>query len=629
MNATTDVAHEHNTLAPIHLRLANEHLHDIFLALSLIDTPSLDRPQGWFLSVNGVCRLWREIALHSAELWARSAGSFPSRRMTDLALARASRFLLRLTGHYEDHEGPGYVLTPYQLSLVESHAKRLRSLVHDDYSDWSGAFYRVRAFPELLTARIWDDSGPDMWNRPIDAPKLQCLYLNNGLVPFNAPQLRYLHVDMDNVTWREERTFSTSDDSPMSDSREAIPRVFPTREIIAALQRSPNLERLIVTNMPELIDEDLPSVQDLHAELSALRGLHMSGNSKATGDLWQRLCVPSEAQVFVDTIPSDFVLFLHKSSILPSMQDLLNSSVYDSVRLSMSPAQDLVFQLWSSEEGGSDGLDFAASLHLTESTPGAAFTIKYSINQGDRLTFEDFLEEESKRLTYDMYRNPDPYIRYLTKVADVFYFRMMHLLQTFDSPTIRNVDLTDYPYGDQRQHVYHGVPSTSDYDKPDASVLHLFRPPDNYHLPQTNLILNWDFLRNLKSRSRSNAPDRLPGFYVSNSVRELTIVNFPCASFPCWKRHDYEYNEKAWDDLCNVCLTSFRYRLKEGVPPLILKLAESSSDMSNMERSEEPVYKHTIPGSYEDAVRAVTEKGYQQIAPFVSDFVDVRIHSWL
>ncbi|VDB87243.1 unnamed protein product [Peniophora sp. CBMAI 1063] len=173
-------AHEHNTLAPIHLSLANEHLRDIFLALSFLDTPSLERPHGWFIQVNGVCRLWREIALNFAELWARNAGSFLSRRMADLAIARAGRSLLSFAGHYEDHEGPGYVLTKYQLSLVEAHAKRLRSLVHDDYVDWFRMFNRVRAFPELVTARIWDDSGPYMWNEHIDTPKLECLYLNNA-----------------------------------------------------------------------------------------------------------------------------------------------------------------------------------------------------------------------------------------------------------------------------------------------------------------------------------------------------------------------------------------------------------------------------------------------------------------
>ena len=55
MNSTITAAREHNTLALIHRKLANEHIRDIFIALSLIDTPSLARPQGWFPQVNGVC----------------------------------------------------------------------------------------------------------------------------------------------------------------------------------------------------------------------------------------------------------------------------------------------------------------------------------------------------------------------------------------------------------------------------------------------------------------------------------------------------------------------------------------------------------------------------------------------
>ncbi|VDB84987.1 unnamed protein product [Peniophora sp. CBMAI 1063] len=617
-------AREHNTLAPIHVHLANEHLQEIFLALSLIDAPSLERPQGWYLQVNGICHIWREIALNFRGLWARNAGSFPSRRMTDLAIERAGAHHLSFVGHFKDHDGPGYVLSDYQLSLVETRTEKLRSLVHELYTDWAELFYRVQTLPELVTARICDDSGPDMWKGAIGAPQLECLYLNNGLIPFNAPRLRYLHIDMDNFNWREGPRSRRSDDEPMSDSCEAIPRVFPTREVIALLQRSPGLERLIITNMPELQDTNIPSVHDLHAELPNLRGLHLGGNSEATGDLWQRLRhVPSDVQVFIDTVHSFRVLYGGNASILDAMHDFLNSPAYDSVRLSMDGSHDLLFQLWSSKERGSAALELPASLRLTESTPGAALTIRYHVWLYAPL-FEDFIEEEKRQLTREWARNEDPYERYRSRVAKEFYNCMATILNKFDASAITNVDLTDIPFGDQQ--FYPFVVLTSAYEKPDKAIVRLFRSPDVPSSPQISLTLNWDFLRNLQSNSRSNAPDRLLGFYIPNSVRELTIVNFPCASFPHWKRYDDEHNEKAWNALRNVCSKSFQHRLEEGVPPLVLKLAESSSEMSNMERSEEPKYKHMTHDSYEDAVRAVTDKGYRQIASFVAEFADLRIH---
>ncbi|KZV73571.1 hypothetical protein PENSPDRAFT_749982 [Peniophora sp. CONT] len=282
MNDAIRAAREHNTRSSIHRKLSIETLCGVFLALALLDVPSLMRPQGWYLQINGVCHRWREVAVNYAELWARSAGSFPSELMTDLAIHRAHLVDLSLDGHCEDYHGSGHVLTPYQIKLIEKHAARLRSFVHDTYTEWSDVLYRVKVFPKLEMARIWDESGPCVWTDLIDTPSLHGLYMNNALIPFNAPTLRHLRIDMDNLDWRRSSDIFSSDE-PMNEGCQAIPRLFPTIEFIAFLQRSPQLERLIVTDMPELLSEYLPSAPELYVELPQLRVLHLGGEVVGDG----------------------------------------------------------------------------------------------------------------------------------------------------------------------------------------------------------------------------------------------------------------------------------------------------------------------------------------------------------
>ncbi|KZV72349.1 hypothetical protein PENSPDRAFT_683736 [Peniophora sp. CONT] len=614
MNDFIRTAREHNTFAHIHRKLSNENLCDIFLALASLDTPSIVNPKGWYNQVNGVCHLWREAAVHCAELWARSAGSFPSLRMTDLVIQRAGASLLSLNGHFEDHAGPGYVLTDYQLSLVEMHAARLRSLVHDEYTAWSELFYCLRALPELEMASIWDESGPDEWDECIDAPRLHCLYMNNALIPFNTPSLRYLRVDMDNVYWRSGRdVFNTSE--PFIEGCEAIPRVFPTREFIAFLQRSPLLERLIVTNMPLLLAERLPIPSDLYADLPHLRSLHLGGKSWAMGDLWQRLRTPPDVQVFIDTDYLDGETNLDLA-LREVVQRHLELPAYDSLRLGMTPSYDLLFQTWASEACSTPGLDLLTSLDLTTPISGAAFTLRLPV--GTRELLATFIDGEPPMTPskFSFVKTiEDPFLRFQDNVARDFFSRTNTIMSWLEFPTLAFIDLTDLPYVEHGESGFWGQSS-----QPDGCLTRLYSSLSA--LRRREVVLSWSLFIRLSQF-------RLNNFYMPNdSVRTLTLVNFPCAAFPHGKRYDEEFNEKAWDVLQKFFTRYFispdRYRDH----PVSLRLAESASDMSNMERSEEPPYEHTISGSYEDAVRTVTEKGYQRIAPFMSSFEDLRIHTW-
>ncbi|KZV60576.1 hypothetical protein PENSPDRAFT_337009 [Peniophora sp. CONT] len=646
-NAVIDAAREYNTLALIHRRLSNENLCAIFLALSLLDTPSLARPQGWFLQVNGICHFWREVALHYPELWARSAGSFPSRLMTDLAIQRAGVSVLGFNGHFEDHEGPGYVLTDYQLSLVGMHTARLRSLVHENYMNWSELFYCIRAFPELETARIWDDSGPEEWDECIDAPRLHCLSMDNAVIPFNAPCLRYLRVDMDNVHWRSRRdTFDTSE--PIMEGCEAIPRVFPTREFIAFLQRSPGLERLIVTNMPLLLAKRLPTVFELHADLPHLRGLHIGGKSSAMGDFWQRLWVAPYTQVFIDTDYLDGEKELH-AELQELVTDRLNSPIYDSLRLGMTPSYDFILQMWSSETRDASGLELSTSLDLTEpATVGPAFTLRLPV--GTRSLLETFTDRPviSGNAHTPKWKR-DPYLLFQQDMARDFFRHENTLLRFFKSSTLKHVDLAGIPFV---EHVFLDSPnmtpqemwlarivsgSPGRIDAPDKLTMeHLF-PQDpsqgESSPPLRNMVLNWTLIKRVLAGDRG---DDVRGIgimqYIPDSVQELTLVDFPCSSSPSWMRYDRDYNEEAWSLLLSILKRHSQCR-SVGIPDLrerflSLKLAESTSELSNMERSEEPQYEHTIQGLYEDAVTAVTERGYHRIAPFVSGFEDMRVNTW-
>ncbi|VDC03986.1 unnamed protein product [Peniophora sp. CBMAI 1063] len=302
-NAVSAVTGRSDARATINAKLSDEDLCQIFMTLALLDIPSLERPQGWFLQVNSVCRRWRYVALGYAELWAISAGSFPSKVMTNLTIERARRSALRFDGHFEDHAGPGYVLTHYQQSLLEKYGDRLRSVVHDDYQDWSVLLYRLGTLPRLEMARIWDDSDSNAWDGDvvIHAPRLQGLYMNNVLIPFSAPSLRSLRVDFN------QSNQSVPPDEPADDPEyQPIPTMFPTRKLIGFLQHSPLLEKLVLTGMGQLPAFNLPPVEDLSVALPRLQSLDFSEAFTAMEDLLNRLQFPPETQMSIwHTGPQD------------------------------------------------------------------------------------------------------------------------------------------------------------------------------------------------------------------------------------------------------------------------------------------------------------------------------------
>lgn len=591
--------------------LPDETLREIFLTLALTDIPSLHRPQGWFLQVNGVCRRWRKLALEYSEIWAISAGSFPSDEMTNLTILRASRSALGLCfdGHFENHAGAGYVLTEYQLSLIEKHCDRLRSFVHDEYYDWSDMFYRLESFPKLEMARIWDEGGPDMWpaDELIGAPRLRSLYMNNVLVPFNAPSLVHLRVDMDHQNWSSSRTLF---DTYEPEGCEAIPRVFSTREFIAFLQRSPLLERLVVTDMPLLRSEYLPSVADLRAELPRLRILHLGGKSMAMGDFLRRLTVSQDIQVFIDTDVMDGT-HACEPVLANVVSDCMRSAVYDSFRMSITPSHNILLQTWSSETSGTlGGFDLDTSLGFPSSSSplGPAFSLRLPSVTRDIVQPDTFDVIEPRRdwrglLIWDKFQ------QFKRDMAKIFYERARNVLQLdyFHPLTnIKYLDYTDAPW-DGNSAVYSSGGESLAYE--------------SHHTIQrcfaTHHIANWSTIEQLYVEIATE-------YHFRKDVEEMTIVNFPCAAFFSEKRYDEKVNERAWDGLRRI----LEKRHEAGWTPISLKLAESNSEMSEMARLDERKYVHAIAGSYEDAVRTVTQRGYETVAPYLSSFEDLRQHTW-
>ncbi|VDC03977.1 unnamed protein product [Peniophora sp. CBMAI 1063] len=600
--------------APINRKLSDETLSEIFMTLSLLDIPSRVRPQGWYLQVNGVCRRWRHVALNYARLWATNAGSFISDNMTNLMIERARGSALCFDGHIEDHAGSDYVLTEYQLSLLEQYRDRLRSFVYDDYLKWPELLYRLRSFPKLEMARIWDGSGPDMWptNELIEAPCLHGLYMNNVLIPFCAPSLRYLRVDMDNIDWRSnENIFDPHEPEP--DSCEAIPRVFPTYEFIVFLQRSNLLERLIVTDMPLLIAEQLPSASELHVELPNLQGLHLGGKSYAMGDFFRRLRIPHDAKVFIDTdalderYEGDFDWA--EPVLLNAVHEWVHSPVYDSLRLGLTPSYDILLQLWSSESTSDvtlGGFDFSTSLGLSCPASGAAFTLRLpSVTRA--------LHDLGMRgvhvppSDWDDLSDSLRVVDFEAKVARMFYGRVNRVLHPGFS-SLRYLDYTDAPV-ERFKESGHMFTSRRPTIQLMQEIIQSFAA--------THVTASWSLLKYVSKFGM------LEEFHFTRHVEDVTIVNFPCAEYPNQDRYDDWINATAWTDL-GLC---FRNRSRLGWPPIALRLAESASDMSNMARSDELGYVHMIAGSYEDAVKAVTQKGYQKVAPFVKSFEDMRIHA--
>ncbi|KZV60579.1 hypothetical protein PENSPDRAFT_659494 [Peniophora sp. CONT] len=293
----------------------------------------------------------------------------------------------------------------------------------------------------------------------------------------------------------------------------------------------------------------------------------------------------------------------------------------------MTPSYDLILQMWSSEVYNAAGLELSTSLELAEPTTGPAFTFRLPIGTSELLRAVTFIEGDQRDSA--RYRNPssyieDPFQRYQNEMAKDFYDRTDKLLLYFRSSKLSHIDLTDVPFVacESSRGVVGWYGGGSGYtSKPDeTSVQSLFRSPDTSPPPQKNVALNWAFIKRLLADRLLE--DRLSD-YLPDSVEGLTVVNFPCVSFPSWKRYDEAYNAEAWGILANVMQ---RYSRPGSGRTLSLTFAESSSELSNMERSEEQEYEHTIHISYEDAVRAVTEKGYRQIAPFVASFEDLRVH---
>ncbi|VDC03979.1 unnamed protein product [Peniophora sp. CBMAI 1063] len=601
-----------NTQASINRKLSDENLCEIFLALAFLDVPSRARPQGWFLTVNGVCRRWRYVAVHYAELWAISAGSFQSDDMTDLAIERAQGSLLRFDGHFKDHADPGYALTSYQLSLLETHQDRVRSFVHDEFMEWSDMLYELRTFPKLEMARIGDESGPDAWpmDELIEAPALLGLYMNNVLVPFNAPSLRYLRVDMDNPDWRSSRDMLGVYET-VTEGCEATERVFPTVGFIMLLNRLPRLERLCVNDMPPLLAENLAPVSELHAELPKLRVLHLSGKSLAMGDFLRRLVLPQDAQIYIETDVMEDTDAC-EPVLLNVVADAIRSHIYDSLRISRTLSYDLLLQTWSSETSSTPGtLDVTKPLESDPPSSGPSFSFRIPGVARDTLKRDENNEPILPQNVWEW--NGDHNAAFYEKdVARPFYRRLRVLLPTYFSPfgpfqALRHLDYTDVPW--DGAHYWYRSSGGEMGVEPSHNII------QKCSSTCTHLVANWALLSRLPS-------DILKEYHLAQQVEEVTIVNFPCAGFPSQKRYDEDLNAKAWHHL-SLCLER---RVKAGWPPLALRLAESDSEISNMARSDDPEYIHTIAGSYEDAVRAVTQKGYEKVAPYVRSLQDLRIH---
>lgn len=617
MTDAVAVARNHNALVPLHRKLSPEIMFGIFLALSLIHTPCREYPRGWFV-INEVCSYWRNIAVNYPELWARSAGSFASREMTELAIRRAKNVNLSLDGHHENYESSGYVLTPDQLRLIAPLVGRLRSLSHDDYVPWADLFNHLRVFPVLEMARIWDESGLDMWSVCIEAPRLRSLYLNNTLIPFNAPALRYLRIDMDNDNWRMTADIS-DDDISMSQGCQSLPRVFPTQEFIAFLQRTPHLEHLVVTDMPQLLASGLPSPWDseLSVELPELRMLHLGGKSMAMNDLWQRLHVDLNTQIFIDT-----AFFDESEDLDPALRANINtcirSGVYDSLKMGMSPTYDALLQLWSSDTShNKGGLELITSLGTAESVRGPAFTLRFHVGEGDTIGSGDFLDPQlppdEHRGSEFMNTSNDPYLAFEIYMSHYCHKRVGRILGTpqIDSPfslnptplpdkynSIRYLDFSDMPFpagGIKDLYTLRFMPGTS---------------------AATHVTVDWSLFDNMKWHIVDH-------WYISPRVEDLTVVNFPCASYPNRKRYDEHLNDYAWSKLVQYLHSRAR---ANNARRLTLKFAESTSDRSNLLRANEPKYEHTIAVPYEQAVRAITEKYCKRFKYLVHSFEDLRIH---
>jgi hypothetical protein len=275
---TQELKRQHNALVPIS-RLPPETLVEIFSLLPFPAGDSECTPYLEWIYVTHVCRRWREIALHSPNLWTHI-------NFTDLALAgiteilsRAKMSPLRMEANINFWKKERFNAFRRQL---EAHISHIR------YLTISGEFQNVlqrivSPAPALVSLSLTTSSYPYESSKYV---------IPDSLFNGTAPELTRLELLGCSIRWK----------SPLLKGlqylkiRTEYPQAIPTLEDwLAALNEMPQLKTLSLNNATPTISVDNPHISEPQrtVTLSSLTNFNITASARDCALALTHLVLPA------------------------------------------------------------------------------------------------------------------------------------------------------------------------------------------------------------------------------------------------------------------------------------------------------------------------------------------------
>ncbi|KZV67024.1 hypothetical protein PENSPDRAFT_736767 [Peniophora sp. CONT] len=581
-----------NAMAPLN-RLPDELICEVFLVLAASSRRLHSEPSSsWLAEICGVCHRWRELALALPSLWASFVGSYASQGLTDISFDRSGSAPLRFTGRWQS-EAHVHALSVHQLQLVRENLARTELLVHEAKHDWTKTLRRT-TLPSLVEASLADYHKCYTDTLSCHAPLLRKLNLCDLFIPFVSPNLRFLRLDSETVL-------------PVNTSR-----------LLLFLQRTQRLEKLLLLAMPSDLDNpDFRLPSDVRSQLPHLRQLCIRGRSSLVR-FWKRLHIPTHTDVCITVVPPDAETIFHPRSvnetavkaILSVFNPYLSSPSFDSLALHTSRVLDFGFELLPHTRS-----DYKQGTPCymggTPEETHAPFSLKF-----------EFHLKGTEDMDHSDIDIPRPRFSRFTRYATM-------LLPLLDTTNLHHLDFVDLPlpvtgYGyDSEGYDSEGSEPEEPYPVFDPSVRGIDAMSRNL---LCRSLVRFSAITHATVSYETQGSDftLLDGLFPR--LQHLTVVDFPCASFPSRERYDKALAERGW----TLLLDALKKRAKDGLSKLqTLKLAESSSNETKLFRGDTiGWYRDAIGDAYRDAVASVNAPALREVTRWVERVEDERVSVW-
>ena len=275
---TQELKRQHNALVPIS-RLPPETLVEIFSLLPFPAGDSECAPYLEWIRVTHVCRRWREIALHSPNLWTHI-------NFTDLALAgiteifsRAKMSPLRLEANIKYWKKARFNALRRQL---EAHVSHIR------YLTISGGFQNllerfISPAPSLISLSLTTSS------YPYESSKF---VIPDSLFNGTAPKLTRLELLGCSIRWTSPLLKGLQYLKIRTEYPQAIPKL---EDWLAALNEMPQLKTLSLNNATPTISVDNPHISEPQRTitLSSLTNFNITASARDCALALTHLVLPA------------------------------------------------------------------------------------------------------------------------------------------------------------------------------------------------------------------------------------------------------------------------------------------------------------------------------------------------